>query len=467
LLVSCILTDQLLVSKAMHVSSQSQIQLAIVNQIIVGSGPDGVVYDPTNGNIYVSSSGDGYVYDVKGGTSDLPTPIFVGQQSYPEGIVAVPSTDYLYVADRGLSNISIINGTADTVIGSITVGLFPYQLVYGFDTAYLFVSYTNGVAPNVTAIYGNQVITNVSVPYGALYLAYDQKDGEVFAAFPGENVSVISEFTDKVVGDIPIPGGPMIYNPQNGCLYVSEYPVGQTIAVINATTDKLIQSLNPFIGKVTNFAYDSLNGDIFLAAPFDTKIYELDGILNSIVANVSVGPYGSYPENMAFDPANGYLYVADFGSNTLVVIANTNVASSQTFAATTSSLSTNGTLSTTAPSSSSNTVSPTSIISIVTTTLTVTKSVTSTILSEEIVSSSFQSGSSNSTSQYSTRNSSISRSSLASSAASSVTPPNSNNNFAGIEAIGVVIALVLVATIAAIFHRIWKRPRSPTLDNPH
>jgi len=44
----------------------------------------------------------------------------------------------------------------------------------------------------------------------------------------------------------------------------------------------------------------------------------INGATNTVIANITVG---SWPAWVAYDPSNGYLYVADSGSNTVSVIS--------------------------------------------------------------------------------------------------------------------------------------------------
>ena len=72
----------------------------MANSIIVGAEPQGVVFDPANGNIYVASFGDGVIDEIRGGTSPFPDQIPLGFGAGPLNIAFNPTNGYLYVTDR-------------------------------------------------------------------------------------------------------------------------------------------------------------------------------------------------------------------------------------------------------------------------------------------------------------------------------------------------------------------------------
>jgi len=87
--------------------------------------------------------------------------------------------------------------------------------------------------------------------------------------------------------------------------------------VINGANNTVIANIT--VGtKPAGVAYDPSNGYIYVA---DSSLYTVSVINGTtVIANITVGPI---PVGVAYDPSNGYIYVANSGSNTVSVINGT------------------------------------------------------------------------------------------------------------------------------------------------
>lgn len=65
-------------------------------------------------------------------------------------------------------------------------------------------------------------------------------------------------------------------------------------------------------------AYDSANGDVYVANYGSNNVSAVSGATNRVVAAI---PVGSYPYGVTFDPSNGDLYVTDSGSDNVSVVS--------------------------------------------------------------------------------------------------------------------------------------------------
>ena len=101
----------------------------VVGNVTVGTQPEGIAYDSSNGYLYVDLYGDsglGHLSDVtvvNGATNSVVGSVPVGM--YPLGIAYDPSNGDIYVANAWSNNVTVIDGASDTVVGSITVGAVP------------------------------------------------------------------------------------------------------------------------------------------------------------------------------------------------------------------------------------------------------------------------------------------------------------------------------------------------------
>jgi len=69
-------------------------------------------------------------------------------------------------------------------------------------------------------------------------------------------------------------------------------------------------------------AYDPSNGYIYVADVGSNTVSVINSATNTVIATI---PVGKGPARVTYDPSNGYIYVADVGSNTVSVINGTTV----------------------------------------------------------------------------------------------------------------------------------------------
>ncbi len=92
--------------------------------------------------------------------------------------------------------------------------------------------------------------------------------------------------------------------------------VKYTLVLINNT---LLKGNVPYGNGIAPcaLAYDSANGYIYVANGGSNTVSVINGATNTVIDNITVG---NRPYAIAYDPANGYVYVANRGSNTVSVI---------------------------------------------------------------------------------------------------------------------------------------------------
>jgi YVTN family beta-propeller protein len=94
-----------------------------------------------------------------------------------------------------------------------------------------------------------------------------------------------------------------------------------TVTVITDQTNRLIGSPIPVGHNPYDIAFDSANGDLYVTNLADNTLSVISGQTNIIIGNPI--PVGTTPEGIAFDSANGNLYVTNEGANIVSVIATT------------------------------------------------------------------------------------------------------------------------------------------------
>lgn len=148
---------------------------------------------------------------------------------------------------------------------------------------------------------------------------------------------------DSVIGAIPVGNGPMgiAYDSANGNVYVANF-YSNTISVVDGNTNNVIDTIPLYYGGainpsgivynpadnhlyVTNY-YNTGNSGVTIGGSATTTIggivSVIDGNTNNVIANMVVG---NAPQDVAFNSANGQAYVTNFLSNSVSVISSSSI----------------------------------------------------------------------------------------------------------------------------------------------
>jgi len=240
----------------------------------------------------------------------------------PAAVAYDPANQYVYVANFGSDNVTVINSATDTIVQSIAVGSYPYGVAYDPSNQYMYV--TNGGSDNVTVINSatDTIVQSVTVGSGPQGVAYDPSNQYMYVTNSGSNsVSVINSATDTVVQNINInigfePDG-VAYDPANQYVYVT-ITGSDIVTVINSATDTIVQNIT--VGQLQeDVAYDPSNQYMYVTNYGSGNVTVINSTTDTIVQSIAVG-YG--PESVAYDPSNQYVYVANFDSGSLSIIGN-------------------------------------------------------------------------------------------------------------------------------------------------
>ncbi len=254
----------------------------VVKTLPTGGSPVGVFYDPQDGDLYVSCKNSTNLTVIDGATNTLAPslafpwypgwvaadtrdglvyvggpnavyPVYPGNGTIgrkipvgigPWGIAYDPSNDYLYVADNGGTNVTVINATLNRTIASLPVGLGPTGVLYVPANGVVYVANYN--SHNVSDIYGTTILntSGISTPGpNPRDLTYDAADHDVYVADQqGGDVAVINCTNEQELRDISlgvgndagggtIPNG-ITYDLANGDIYVAMYASPYDVEVI-------------------------------------------------------------------------------------------------------------------------------------------------------------------------------------------------------------------------------------------
>ena len=199
-------------------------------------------------------------------------------------------------------------------MANVTVGLEAVGVAYDDSSRDIYV--TNGRSNSTSIISGTSVVATVPLGRSPWGVTYDSRNRDVYVANPfysGSSVTVINGST--IVATIPIqsPLG-LAFDAHNGYVYAGR---AGSVSVINGTT--VIANITTGIGVDTvgyGVAYDNSNGYIYVTDYGSDTVNVISG--TTVIANVTVG---TNPFGVGYDASNGYMYVANQGSG---MVAPTN-----------------------------------------------------------------------------------------------------------------------------------------------
>ena len=310
--ILCLLLIALLfISPARLVNAAST--LAPTSTISSVAVPATLAYDSGKGEIfsqYSSISGNGVVEVVSDNTNKIVANV-------TEGVAAGYIGDVVYDSGRGLvfaaygnehasaygstpliTVISDSNNTGATISWN-TPGNSQYNwpnqptsMVYDSGRGEIFVSDASGGGVYVFSDTSFAILTTIVVEPSAGEMAYDSAKGEVFVANYNQ-ISVISDTTNKVVANISTSATSLAYDPSKSEVFAYN---GNAISVISDATNDVVTTINGITGGSTSIAYDSGKGEIFAGAVVSDST-------NTVVAQLPNGI-----GNIVYDSGKGEIF---------------------------------------------------------------------------------------------------------------------------------------------------------------
>ena len=189
-----------------------------------------------------------------------------------------PSTNMIYVGQNGGNLLYIINGTTNTLSGTLTIG--P-------STGYCAVLQI-AVNPNTNKIY-----------------ALTQTDN-------GGVLVVIDGSTNSIVTKIPVSAynvQGVAVNPNTNKIYVGDI-VLHVVYVIDGATNNIVTSI-PVTNDPVDIAVNPVTNKIYAAIDHDTVVDVIDGSTNTVINYISTEDHS---QNVAVNPNTNRIYVTAAGT---------------------------------------------------------------------------------------------------------------------------------------------------------
>jgi YVTN family beta-propeller protein len=129
-----------------------------VATVQVGSAPVGVAVDATSNKIYVANKGSNNISVIDGSTNAVIATVTDPNGQSPVAVGINPATNTIYVANSESNNLTVIDGTTDSVTATISVGTAPSGVAVDPQTNFIYVANAgdsqNNDLGNITVING-------------------------------------------------------------------------------------------------------------------------------------------------------------------------------------------------------------------------------------------------------------------------------------------------------------------------
>lgn len=314
---------------------------ALIATVPVSGPPFWATYVPDNGKIYVTQTNSGHISVIDGTTNSVVNTITM---SYPFVSAFSPVDHMLYVTNYWDGTVTKVEPSSDTIVGTIPLGqvrgtcVCPSFIAVNSVNGLLYVGGMNyvGTVPQDSVFVVNpsagSVVTTINVNFPVGGLAYNQDNNMLYASLPQntplDSVAVIDTSTNLVVTNIAVDPAPfgITVNPANGMTYVaSEHAKVTPITSANTVASTITPpSVGPDILSPHGITYNQGNGKVYVAGltPGSAYVFSIDSATNTVSTDPPI-QVGLVPHEIAYDSANGNLYVPNWGSNTVSVISTT------------------------------------------------------------------------------------------------------------------------------------------------
>jgi YVTN family beta-propeller protein len=319
-----------------------------VSAISVGSGPDGIAYDPS-GEVYVANTDASTVTVIAASNNtvvvpaislNLPYPLY----SYPQTIAVDPANGLVYVGSGNTDNVSEINATTHTLVRTtVELNGGPFTEVFDSGTNSVFVT---DIAAEGTVTYEINASTFATI--GApMFLpgddsnlnftlqasAVDPAAHELFLINQTDdwNVTVFNTTTHAQVTNIVPIGGEsagvvdgLLYDPQNGLLYES-YEAPGNLTVVNPTTNTVVHQYATLNDGILSATLDPVTSELYIEYAYFANVTVFNTSTNTFTyPSIATGLLGEYDRGIVYDSTDGLIYVlvgsySALGSNITVI----------------------------------------------------------------------------------------------------------------------------------------------------
>ncbi|WP_409471416.1 protein kinase domain-containing protein [Streptomyces sp. HC307] len=292
-----------------------------VSSIRVGGSPEGVAVSPIGDRVYVTNKSLGSVSVIdtaKNRTVGDPIPVGRG----PEGVAVSPNGDRVYVANKSSGSVSVIDTVKNRTVGDpIPVGRDPKGVAVSPNGDRVYVTSLGLGSVSVIDTAKNRTVGDpIPVGRGPQGVDVSPNGDRVYVTNLGSgSVSVIDTVKNRTVGDpIPVGRGPqgVDVSPIGDRVYVTNFSSG-SVSVIDTATNRKMGDPIPVGRGPAGVAVSSIGDRAYVTNGGSGSVSVIDTATNRKMGpSVSVdrGPQGVVVS------VDGRVYVANSISGLVSVI---------------------------------------------------------------------------------------------------------------------------------------------------
>ncbi len=304
----------------------------LIGNISTGGEPEGVAFDPLNGEVLVADAASapccstiGNLTMINGTLQQVTTSVPVGEQ--PMSVTIDPANGELFVADRMSNDVWVLNGTTDAVMAKVAVGSRPTAIAYDLANGMVYVANSagGGTGSDIAVLNAssNSLSTTLMGYHGADGIAVDPQNDEVFVSNGGaRNVTVLNGSDDLEVGQVTVGSAPagLAYDPFNDLVYVANF-ASMNVSIFNAKSHAVVGQVAGAGINLFGVAVDPHNGEV--AVTDEDLQYDIGSVdLINATTNLQVAKVGTSgtATGVAWDGAMGVFVVGENGTDSITLL---------------------------------------------------------------------------------------------------------------------------------------------------
>ena len=300
--------------------SRSSYPDTVVATVIVGNNPNGIVSLPSGNYVYVTNYYHNTVSVIRTSDNTVVTTVNVG--GGPQDVCSLPSGDYVYVVNGGDDNVSVVRTSDNNVVTTVDVGDSPRDICSLPSGEYVYVTSYFDDSVSVIRTSDNTVVATVAVGNYTTSICTLPSGDYVYVVNGGDdNVSVIRTSDNTVVATVDVGDEPQAICslPSGDYVYVTNFKENN-VSVIRTSDNTVVTTVN--VG-IYPFGICSLpSGDyVYVSNGRDDNVSIIRTSDNTVVATVTVG---DSPSDICSLPSGDYVYVVNGGDNSVSVIGSLN-----------------------------------------------------------------------------------------------------------------------------------------------
>ncbi len=239
---------------------------------------------------------------------------------HPAGVCPSPDGSRIYITNRLVNFVTILNPIDNSTIGTIGVGPNPIFVKPSPDGSRLYVGNTTGNNVSVINTSTSSVIATIPVGTWPAGIAVSADGTKVYVANrDSDNVTVIDATTNTVITSIPIGGSGLAVALSNdgSRLYVDLQEVNGQVAMINTSTN-LVEGTIPVGSGPTGMVMNHAGTRLYVTNQISNTVSVINTNSNTVIATIPTA--GSGPAGVSISPDDSRLYLGYFNSNNVSVI---------------------------------------------------------------------------------------------------------------------------------------------------